>query len=448
MISTKIPVTVDGEPLTFYNTPAQNQVFNDPTEQFIVLHKGRRLGATQGCANRITKALFKGNCLWIDTIQANLDTYWNMYFLPMFKNMHNRYWKYHVQSHDLKLFSNTCYFRSAERSENIEGLGARINTIVMNEAGHILKGSKGRNLWYNTIYPMILDCNPTVYIVGTPKGKRAKKGEKLSDGGRAEWCLFYEFAQKGYDPLFPTWKSFNFSSYDNPLIPRQNIEAMESDVPAIIRKQEIFGEFIDVSTESVFKPEWWQFVDELPPVVNRQRMILSIDSAFKIGEENDFSGFSIFLEHRSGFVWVYAIALKLEFPQLIQKTIDLYNEFNPDLVLIEDKASGQSLIQTLRQNVPFPVAGYKPDRDKYSRAVAITPFFQNGKVSILRGSWNRAALDQLEEFNASLDSDNDIVDSVTQLLNFAKGSSTTVKPVILKNRVSKRFKTHALMQGY
>lgn len=448
MINTEIPITIDGNALNFYNTPAQSVIFNQTKTNFIVLHKGRRMGCTQGAANKASKSLFNSSVLWVDTIQANLETYYNIYFLPIFKKIKSKFWQYKTQNHELRFINgNTIYFRSAERAENIEGLGAGIKTIILNEAGHILKGKRGRNLWYNTIYPMILDHNPAVYIMGTPKGKRAKKGETLSDGQKAEFCLFYELAQKGYSDN-QNWISLNFTSYDNPLIPEENIRLMEADVPRIIREQEIYGRFIDISVDAIFQQAWWRYVDELPLPQNRKRIILSIDTAFKTGEENDSSAFVVFLEYSTGYLWLDTYVAKLEFPQLINKTIELYNDWHPDLVLVEDKGSGTSLVQTLKQNCPFAIAGINPDRDKISRAQAVTPLFETGRVTIMKGKWNKMATDQLEEFNAALDSDDDIVDAVSQCLNYIKGSSITQKPVILKGRISKRLKTVELMQGY
>ena len=424
---------------------SQDEVFFNTPEQFVVVPKGRRAGFTRGAAQFAVECLLSGrSVLWVDTIQLHLDSYYKMYFLPIVRQIPSYLYQYRQSYHDLTINGVKLDMRSAERPENIEGFAYHV--IILNESGIILRGQRGRSLWMSTLLPMVMDYNADVYFIGTPKGLRKKRGE-MSDSG---YCLYYELALLGglKGDKDPDWATKVYDSYSNPKLSHDVIKKLESKWKLAYRKQEIQGEFIDFSQEAIFHASWWHFVDELPPAVNRRRLFLSIDTAFKIGEENDFSAFSVVLEHRTGFVWMFAIAEKLEFPQLIERTCQLYDEYRPDLVLVEDRASGQSLIQTLKQNVPFPVAGYKSDRDKVARAQAVTPMFAEGRVQILRGPWNKEALDQLIEFNATLDSPDDIVDSITQVLNFAKGSSITQKPVILKNRVSKRFKSHALMQGY
>ena len=49
-------------------------------------------------------------------------------------------------------------------------------------------------------------------------------------------------------------------------------------------------------------------------------------------------------------------------------------------MLIEDKASGQSLIQELRHDTKMPLRAVKVDRDKKSRARAVTGLIEAGRV--------------------------------------------------------------------
>jgi predicted phage terminase large subunit-like protein len=55
-------------------------------------------------------------------------------------------------------------------------------------------------------------------------------------------------------------------------------------------------------------------------------------------------------------------------------------EFNPDEVLVENAASGQSLIQELRTDTVLPVKPVQVDSAKFSRASAVTPMFESGRV--------------------------------------------------------------------
>lgn len=63
-----------------------------------------------------------------------------------------------------------------------------------------------------------------------------------------------------------------------------------------------------------------------------------------------------------------------------RKTIDLIKKWKPELVLIEDKASGQSLLQDLRKEIKTQLIGIKVSKDKVTRLASVSPFFEGGRV--------------------------------------------------------------------
>jgi predicted phage terminase large subunit-like protein len=419
---------------------SQDEVFFQSQAQFRVITKGRRAGFTRGGAQYAIECLLDGEpVLWVDTVQINLDAYFQIYMLPVLKQIPREYWTYNQSRHDLDICGTKLNMRSAERPENIEGFA--YPHIILNESGIILKGQRGRNLWQSSIFPMIMDYNSNVYFIGTPKGKKAGRGE-ISETGR---CLYYEHAERGNDDSKPKWETFNYSSYTNPVLDKEAIKEIEAEVPLALRRQEIYGEFIDLGGQLIFKAEWFHIVDNSP--VEYRRKIMSLDTAFKKEAHNDFSAGVVFLETNNDYYWLDTFNLKLEFPQLIEKTISWYNYHKPDVVLIEDKASGQSLIQALRQETRIPIHLIKVDTDRLSRTNAITPYFSTGLIKLVRGGWNRESIDQLCEYNGIEDDLNDdIVDTVTQLLNYSKRSRIDYKPVsIPRTNITRR---HKILTGF
>ncbi len=418
--------------------PSQEEVFFQSEAQFRVITKGRRAGFTRGGAQYALECLLDGEAvLWVDTIQLNLDSYFQIYMLPILKQIPREYWNYNQSRHDLDICGTKLNMRSAERPENIEGFA--YPHIILNEAGIILKGQRGRNLWQSSIFPMIMDYNSNVYFIGTPKGKKASRGE-ISETG---YCLYYELAERGNDS--DKWQTFNYSSYTNPVLNKEAIKEIEAEVPLALRQQEIYGQFIDLGAQLIFKVEWFHIVNSIS--AEPRRKIMSLDTAFKTGEANDYSAGVVFLETNSDYYWLDTFNLKLEFPQLIEKTISWYNYHKPDVVLIEDKASGQSLIQTLRQETRIPIHLIKVDTDKLSRSNAITSYFSTGRVKLVKGGWNRESIDQLCEFNGVEDLNDDIVDAVSQLLNYSKQSRIDYKPVSIP-RSTDITRRHKILTGF
>jgi predicted phage terminase large subunit-like protein len=71
---------------------------------------------------------------------------------------------------------------------------------------------------------------------------------------------------------------------------------------------------------------------------------------------------------------------RVSFGDLKTTVLSLFRDHAPDEVLVEAKASGQSLIQELRADTTLPVIAIEVDGDKVTRANAISPLFESGRV--------------------------------------------------------------------
>ena len=110
---------------------------------------------------------------------------------------------------------------------------------------------------------------------------------------------------------------------------------------------------------------------------------------------------------------------RVDFPELKRLVGSLGREWNPSAILVEDAASGQSLIQELRHESSLPIIPVKIDRDKISRAQSITPLIEAGKVFLPESApWLYDFLDELAAFPMGVH--DDAVDSVTQALNYLR----------------------------
>jgi predicted phage terminase large subunit-like protein len=116
-----------------------------------------------------------------------------------------------------------------------------------------------------------------------------------------------------------------------------------------------------------------------------------------------------------------ALKERLEFPELKQRVLEMYKEFEPDSLVVEAKASGAPLVFELRR-MGVPVQEYTPTRgnDKISRLNSVTDMFASGKVWAPRTRWAEEVIEEMAAFPNS-DHD-DLVDSSTQaLIRFRKG---------------------------
>jgi phage terminase large subunit-like protein len=109
-------------------------------------------------------------------------------------------------------------------------------------------------------------------------------------------------------------------------------------------------------------------------------VVISLDTAFKTGSSNDYSAAVVIgtlLNPRDGYApghyLIDAWRGRVEFGELKRKVVALHDTWHSHAVLIEDAASGQSLIQELQAGTYLPVKPIKPEHDKYARAAAIVP---------------------------------------------------------------------------
>lgn len=151
-----------------------------------------------------------------------------------------------------------------------------------------------------------------------------------------------------------------------------------------------------------------------------RRVIISLDSAFKEKEENDYSVATVWGEWDAGYDILDRWKERASYPVLkaeVKRLADAWRPKGLTALLIEDKASGQSLIQDLKKDTSLPVVAIKVDRDKVSRAHSVVPIWEAEKVRAPEGAdWVRDWLDQLYGF-PKLAHDDD-VDSTTQALNY------------------------------
>ena len=168
---------------------------------------------------------------------------------------------------------------------------------------------------------------------------------------------------------------------------------------------------------NIFKREWWKYYKQRPVF---KRVIQSWDTAFKKGGENDYSVCELWGETDTGYYLIDVWRDRVEFPELKKAVIAAYNRDHPSYVIVEDAASGQSLIQELKRETAIPIKPIKIDKDKVARAYAVTALIESGRVFLPEyASWLFNYLDEHSAFPTG--EHDDQVDATTQALNYLAG---------------------------
>lgn len=141
----------------------------------------------------------------------------------------------------------------------------------------------------------------------------------------------------------------------------------------------------------------------------------SWDTAFKEGQENDYNVCTTWGLMNIGFYLINVARFKCDYPTLEKRTIELAQEYNPNQIFIEDKASGQSLIQSIRKRTILPIKPVMPDRDKLARAHAVSGYIEADRIFIAENDiWLNDYIAEMTTFPGTKHDDQ--VDSTCQFL--------------------------------
>ena len=273
--------------------------------------------------------------------------------------------------------------------------------------------------WYTSGPRQRLQPGGAIIIVMTRWSIRdltAKVLQKQAEGGADQWEVVE------FPAIFP--------DTDNVLWPefwsRDELEGVRASIP-VAKWNAQYLQNPTAEEGAIIKREWWNVWDhDDPPVVDY--IIQSYDTAFTKSERADYSAITTWgVFHpdegdEAAIILLDAEKGRWEFPELKDAAMRLYEEFEPDMVLIEQKASGTPLTQDLRK-MGIPVSGFTPGRgaDKFSRMNACSPVFESGMVYAPDTRWAEEVIEECASFpNGEHD---DLADSMTQaILRFRQGS--------------------------
>ena len=182
---------------------------------------------------------------------------------------------------------------------------------------------------------------------------------------------------------------------------------------------------------AMIKREWWTPWEE-EAVPKLDYIIQSYDTAYSKKETADYSAITtwgVFEPRANGVQHLIMLDAKKgrwNFPELKEIAIEENEYWEPDMMLIEAKASGQPLADELRL-LNLPVLTFSPGRrkkgslDKTTRMHIVSPIFESGKVWYPSGE--KFAEDVIEEVASFPNGDHDdYCDSMTMaIMRFRQG---------------------------
>ena len=225
--------------LNFSLLPWQQEVFKDTT-RFKVIAAGRRCGKSRLAA---TTLLIEGlRCptgsavLYVSpTMGQSRQIIWDL-LLDLGREVIQ---SSHVNNLDITLINGArIYVRGADRPDTLRGVS--LTYAVLDEVADIKVEA-----WEQVIRASLSDKKGRAIFIGTPKGRN--------------W--FYDLFNLGKDGDDTDWKSWHFTTKDNPMIDPKEIESAKKTLSSFSFKQEYMAS-IDTAGSDVFKEEWIKYGNE------------------------------------------------------------------------------------------------------------------------------------------------------------------------------------------
>ena len=183
---------------------------------------------------------------------------------------------------------------------------------------------------------------------------------------------------------------------------------------------------------ALIKRDWWR-TWEKEDIPRLSYVLQSYDTAFSKKETADYTAITtwgVFDPDEDGTEHIILLDAKKDrynFPELKEEAMEQYDYWEPDMVLIEAKASGMPLADELLR-INIPVTTYSPGRrkrgggvDKTTRMHMVAPIFEAGRVWAPDKKFAEEVIEECAAFpNGEHD---DLCDSMTMaLIRFREGS--------------------------
>ena len=177
---------------------------------------------------------------------------------------------------------------------------------------------------------------------------------------------------------------------------------------------------------ALIKREWWQVWDKEDPP-SCEFTIMSLDAAQEANNRADFNALTtwgvFFNEETNNYniILLNSIKERMEFPDLKEKVLQEYKDWEPDAFIVEKKSNGAALYQEMRR-MGIPVSEFTPGKgqDKISRVNAVSDLFRSGIVWAPEHRWAKEVIEECNDFPSG--ANDDLVDSTTMaLMRFRQG---------------------------
>lgn len=390
--------------------PWQQEVFDSPV-RFKIVAAGRRTGKSRLAAwMLIINALQtgRGHVFYVAPTQGQArDIMWNTLLElgnPVVASSH-------VNNMQIKLINGaTISLKGADRPETMRGVSLKF--LVLDEYADMKP-----SVWETVLRPALADQKGHAMFIGTPLGRNH----------------FYELYKYGELSDDPTYQSWHFTSYDNPLLDPEEIDIAKKSMSSYAFRQEFMASFEALGSE-IFKEDWIKFSDEAPEegdyyiAVDLAGFADVAGHATGKNKKLDSTAIAVVKVNTDGWYVEDILHGRWDIKTTARKIFEAVREYEPVSVGIEKGALRNAVLPYLTDLMKSGQRFFRVEelthgnKKKTDRVVwALQGRFEHGSITLSEGEWNTEFLDELFQFPNPLVHD-DLVDALSYIDQLAKVS--------------------------
>ena len=387
--------------------PWQQEVFED-SSRFKVIAAGRRTGKSRLAAWKlIIEGLQckRGHVFYVAPTQGQArDIMWQ----TLLEVGHPVIASSHINNLQIKLVNGaTIALKGADRPETMRGVS--LSFLCMDEYADMKP-----EVWEQILRPALADQKGDAMFIGTPMGRNH----------------FYDLFQYASISEDVQWKGWHFTSYDNPLLDEEEINAAKKSMSAFSFRQEFMASF-EAAGGELFKEEHIQFSEEEP---DEGQFYIAVDlagfadvqSATTKTNRLDQTSIAVVKAGTEGWWVADIIHGRWGVEKTARKIFDAVRDYQPVAVGIEKGALKNAVYPYLNDIMKANQRFFRVEelthgnKRKIDRIVwALQGRFEHGKITLNKGEWNTEFLDELFQFPNKLVHD-DLIDSLAYIDQLAQ----------------------------
>lgn len=243
-------------------------------------------------------------------------------------------------------------FWSLENADAIRG--RKYARFSINEAGFC---ANLLDAWNNVVRPTLIDLKGDAYFSGTPKGQNGF------------WVLYNQTGDE--------WMRWQKTSYENPHIPKEELDQLKVNMPERSYRQEILAEFLE-DGGGIFRNVQRSATAEIREAgIPGRQYAIGVDW----GRSNDATVFSVVDCHDKSCVYVDRMT-DTDFASQRIRLLSLAKRFNDAPCWVEMNSIGQAQLEDL-QRIGVPVTGFLTTNASKAQIIdALALAFEQGAITI------------------------------------------------------------------